>query len=259
MQTVILAGGLGTRLGALTRKIPKPMAPVAGMPYLEHQLRLLERQSLRDVLLLTGYLGDQIESYFGNGGRLGLRIRYSRERRPLGTGGALREARRLLDDSFLLMYGDSLLPIDYSGAIRCLEDAAALGVIVVYRDPSGDTAVRPNVALDRGGLVARYDKTAAAGVGLEYVEAGVSCFRREVLDLLPDNAPDGGPMSFEQSVFPRLIDRRQLAGLPTLQRFYDIGTPDRLRVIEDYLRLSLDRLSERLSQKEPTYAPIHHR
>ena len=114
MQTVILAGGLGTRLGALTRKIPKPMAPVAGMPYLEHQLRLLERQSLRDVLLLTGYLGDQIESYFGNGGRLGLRIRYSRERRPLGTGGALREARRLLDESFLLMYGDSLLPIDYS-------------------------------------------------------------------------------------------------------------------------------------------------
>ena len=106
MQTVILAGGLGTRLGALTRKIPKPMAPVAGMPYLEHQLRLLERQSLRDVLLLTGYLGDQIESYFGNGGQLGLRIRYSRERRPLGTGGALREARRLLDQSFLLMYGD---------------------------------------------------------------------------------------------------------------------------------------------------------
>jgi NDP-sugar pyrophosphorylase family protein len=248
MQTVILAGGLGTRLGALTRKIPKPMAPVAGMPYLEHQLRLLERQSLRDVLLLTGYLGDQIESYFGNGARLGLRISYSRERRPLGTGGALREARRLLDESFLLMYGDSLLPIEYSGAARRLRDSAALGVIVVYHDPSGDTAVRPNVALDRSGLVARYDKTAAADAGLEYVEAGVSCFRRDVLDLLPDGAQDGGPVSFEQCVFPRLIDRRQLAGLPTLQRFYDIGTPDRLRIIEDYLRLSLDRLSDQLSE-----------
>jgi NDP-sugar pyrophosphorylase family protein len=249
MQTVILAGGLGTRLGALTRKIPKPMAPVAGMPYLEHQLRLLERQSLRDVLLLTGYLGEQIESYFGNGGRLGLRIRYSRECRPLGTGGALREARGLLDARFLLMYGDSLLPIDYAAAARRLEDSAALGVIVVYRDPSGDTAVRPNVALDRNGLVARYDKTAAADAGLEYVEAGVSCFRRDVLDLLPDGA--GGPVSFEECIFPRLIDRRQLAGLPTQQRFYDIGTPDRLRVIEEYLRLS--------SEEESTDARIHYR
>jgi mannose-1-phosphate guanylyltransferase len=255
MQTVILAGGLGTRLGALTRKIPKPMAPVAGMPYLEHQLRLLERQSLRDVLLLTGYLGDQIESYFGNGGRLGLRLRYSRERRPLGTGGALREARRLLDDRFLLMYGDSLLPIEYAGAARRLQDSAALGVIVVYQDPSGDTAVRPNVALDRSGLVARYDKSAATDAGLEYVEAGVSCFRRDVLDLIPDGAPDGDPVSFEQCVFPRLIDRRQLAGLPTQQRFYDIGTPDRLRVIEEYLRLS----SRRQSQKESTDARIHYR
>jgi len=250
MQTVILAGGLGTRLGALTRKIPKPMAPVAGMPYLEHQLRLLERQSLRDVLLLTGYLGDQIESYFGNGSRLGLRLRYSRECHPLGTGGALREARRLLDARFLLMYGDSLLPIDYAAAARRLEDSAALGVIVVYQDPSGDTAVRPNVALDRSGLVARYDKTAAADAGLQYVEAGVSCFRRDVLDLL-DGAPDGEPLSFEQCVFPRLIDRRQLAGLPTLQRFYDIGTPDRLRVIEEYLRPS--------SRKESTDARIHYR
>jgi NDP-sugar pyrophosphorylase family protein len=262
MQTVILAGGLGTRLGALTSKIPKPMVPVAGMPYLEHQLRLLERQSLRDVLLLTGYLGDQIESYFGDGGRLGLRISYSRERRPLGTGGALREARRLLDESFLLMYGDSLLPIEYSGVGRRLKDSAALGVILVYRDASGNTAVRPNVALDRGGLVSRYDKTAAA-VGLEYVEAGVSCFRRDVLDLLPDSTPDGGPISFEQCVFPRLIERCELVGLPTLQRFYDIGTPDRLRVIEDYLQLSLDRLSNRLSEplskEESIHAPVHHR
>ena len=62
MQAVILAGGLGTRLGPLTRKMPKPMVPVAGVPYLEHQLRLLARQSFRDVLLLTGYLGEQIES-----------------------------------------------------------------------------------------------------------------------------------------------------------------------------------------------------
>ena len=232
MQAVILAGGLGTRLGPLTRKMPKPMVPVAGVPYLEHQLRLLARQSFHDVLLLTGYLGEQIESYFGNGARLGLRLRYAREPRPQGTGGALRDARRDLAESFLLLYGDSLLPIQYAAAARRLKDSAALGAIVVYRDPAGETTVRPNVALDRSGLVTRYDKTSAVDPALEYVEAGVSCFRREALDLLPG----AGPASFEECVFPRLIDRRQLAALPTAHRFYDIGTPERLRAIEEYLR-----------------------
>ena len=198
MQAVILAGGLGTRLGSLTRKIPKPMVPVAGAPYLEHQLRLLARQQLRDVLLLTGYLGDQIENYFGSGSRLGLRLRYCRETQPQGTGGALRDARGHLAESFLLLYGDSLLPIEYAAAGRRLKDSAALGAIVVYRDPSGETSVQPNVALDRSGLVTRYDKTASGDPALEYVEAGVSCFRREVLDLLPAT----GPASFEQFVFP---------------------------------------------------------
>jgi NDP-sugar pyrophosphorylase family protein len=232
MQAVILAGGLGTRLGPLTRKRPKPMVAVAGVPYLEYQLRLLARQSFRDVLLLTGYLGDQVESYFGSGARLGLRIRYSREAQPQGTGGALRDARHHLAESFLLLYGDSLLPIQYAAAGRRLRDSAALGVIVVYRDPAGETAVRPNVALDRSGLVTRYDKDTDAGDTLEYVEAGVSCFRREVLDL----QPGAGPASNEECCWPRLIDRRQLAGLPTSRRFYDIGTPERLRTIEGYLR-----------------------
>ena len=249
MQTVILAGGLGTRLGPLTRKIPKPMVPVAGVPYLEHQLALLAHQSLRDVLLLTGYLGEQIENYFGTGSRLGLRLRYVREAQPQGTGGALRDARPQLAESFLLLYGDSLLPIGYAAAARRLKDSAALGAIVVYRDPSGETAVSPNVALDRSGLVTCYDKTAPAGSGLEYVEAGVSCFRRDVLDLLPL----AGPASFEQYVFPRLIERRQLAALSTTQRFYDIGTPERLRAIEDYLREPVRTPAEKETADERLY------
>jgi NDP-sugar pyrophosphorylase family protein len=232
MQVVILAGGLGTRLGPLTRTIPKPMAPVAGVPYLEHQLRLLQEQSLRDVVLLTGYLGEQIESYFGNGRRLNLRLRYSRESYPLGTGGALRQARALLDERFLLIYGDSLLPVEYAAFGRRLEDSAALGVIAVYQDAAGETTVPPNVALDRSGLVARYDKAAAGDPALEYIEAGVSCFRQEVLDLLPSS----GAVSLEQCVFPRLIEQRRLAGLPSSERFYDIGTPERLRAIEAFLR-----------------------
>jgi mannose-1-phosphate guanylyltransferase len=231
MQAVIMAGGLGTRLWPLTKQIPKPMVPVAGVPYLEHQLRLLAQQSITDIVLLTGYLGSQIEEYFSNGAALGLQICYSREPQPIGTGGALREARHLLADMFLLIYGDSYLPILYAQVADCLAARDVTGVVVVYRDPAGNTMVRRNVALDESGLVSRYDKTAAADSELHYVEAGVLAFRRAVLDLIPPH----GPVSLEQQVFPLLIERRQLLGMPTSQRFYDIGTPERLKSIEEFL------------------------
>src|SRR5437016_1181322 len=93
MQAVILAGGRGTRLGPLTNVVPKPMVRIGGVPYLEHQLRLLKQQSVTDIVLLTGYLGDQVEDHFGDGSDFGLRIRYSREPYPMGTGGGLRDAR----------------------------------------------------------------------------------------------------------------------------------------------------------------------
>ena len=232
MQVVILAGGLGTRLWPVTKRVPKPLVPVAGVPYLEHQIRLLARQSLTDIVILTGYLGEQIERCFGNGQQFGVTIRYSREQQPLGTGGALQNARDLLADSFLVIYGDSYLPIAYASLGQLLTTTAATGVIALYRDPTGETNVRCNVALDADGTVLRYDKRATAGdSGLQYVEAGVLALRRSVLDLMP---PDG-PVSLEEQIFPILIARRRLLGFPTEQRFYDMGTPERLRAIEEYL------------------------
>ena len=228
MQVVILAGGLGTRLWPLTKDVPKPMVPVAGAPYLEHQLRLLAKQNLRDVLILTAYLGEQIESYFGNGSQLGLSLRYVREPEPLGTGGALREAQAFLDDPFILIYGDSYLPIDYAAVGNRLQASDALGAIVVYRDLERHTGVRPNVALDRGGLVTRYDKTGQDDPQLTHIEAGVLALRRAAVSLIPH-----GKVSLEQHIFPQLIARHALLGVPTEQRFYDIGTLERLKAIEE--------------------------
>lgn len=230
MQAVILAGGLGTRLWPITEEIPKPMAPVAGAPYLEHQLRLLKRQQITDILLLIGHLGKQIENYFGDGGRLGLSIRYSREISPLGTGGALRQAGPLLAEQFLVIYGDSLLPIDYVEVFRALERSPAGGLVVVYDNSLADTSVRNNIALDDDGFVVRYDKEAQGGSQLAYVEAGVLAFRRSILELIP-----AGVVSLEKEIYPKLIARRQLTAYRTRQRFYDIGTPERLRSIEAFL------------------------
>lgn len=229
MQAVILAGGLGTRLGSLTRTMPKPMMQVAGIPYLEHQLRLLEQQSIRDVVLLTGYLGEKIEEYFGDGGRFGLALRYSREPQPLGTAGALREAGPMLADSFVLIYGDSYLPVSYPAVHEQLVASGAQGLMVVYGDQSGDTSVKKNVDVDNAGYVTVYEKDSERE--LPYVEAGVLAFRKSLLALIP---PAGG-VSLEKEIFPQLIGRRRLAAHITQQRFYDIGTPERLRVFENFL------------------------
>ena len=227
MQAVILAGGLGTRLRPITETIPKPMAPVAGVPYLQYQLKELARQGVRDVVLLTGYLGEQIEQYFGTGASLGLSLRYSKEPHALGTGGAVRLAADTLADSFLIIYGDSYLPVNYRAVLSSLEQVpAADGLVVVYDNRGADTSVKNNIDLDTDGYVSRYEKD---GEGLHYVEAGVLAFRRKVIDTLPA----GEVISLEKEVFPKLIARRALLAYPTNTRFYDIGTPDRLRAFEE--------------------------
>jgi len=230
-QVVILAGGLGTRLRPVTTQIPKPMVPVAGVPYLEHQLRLLAQQGFRDVVLLTGYLGEQIEEYFGDGGSIGMRIRYSREPAPLGTGGGLRNAAKLLDDAFLLIYGDSFLPIEYGILERRLAETNAAAVIALFEDRNGETDVVPNVDIDEDGFVTRYEKNASRS-GLRFIDAGVLALRADAIQLIPADVKS----SLEEQVFPKLIERRSLAAITTDQRFYDIGTPERLGVIEAYLR-----------------------
>jgi NDP-sugar pyrophosphorylase family protein len=107
MQAVILAGGLGTRFRPLILKTPKPMIPVMGEPYLEYQLQYLKNYSITDILLCVGYLGETIQRHFGDGRSRDMRIAYSFEEPPLGTGGALKNAEVHLDDCFYLIYGDS--------------------------------------------------------------------------------------------------------------------------------------------------------
>ena len=227
MQVVILAGGLGTRLWPVTKTVPKPMVPVGGEPYLAHQLRFLRAQGYDDVVILTGYLGEQIEDHFADGAALGMRIRYSREPAPLGTGGALRHARHLLADEFLLIYGDSYLPIDYQVVEKRLLETGATAAVVLFEDVDGETNVVPNVDVDQDGFVTRYQKSSPEA-GLTYIDAGVLALRAAAVDLIPPDEKS----SLEEQIFPRLIEGHSLAAVITRQRFYDIGTPERLGVIE---------------------------
>ncbi|MDD5555890.1 MAG: sugar phosphate nucleotidyltransferase [bacterium] len=231
MQYIILAGGLGTRLRPLTESVPKPMVPLLGRPFLEYQLGHLRRQGVREALLLVGYLGERIEAHFGDGGRIGVRLRYSRERELRGTAGALRLAAPMIGGDFVLIYGDSFLPLDRAAFEAAFRDRGAEGMIAVYRDRRGETGVRGNVALDADGYVERYEKDAPPP-GLPYVEAGVLAFRRGVLDRIPA----ARAVSLEGEVYPALIRERRLAGYASPVRFFDIGTGDRLREMEAWLR-----------------------
>src|SRR5277367_909499 len=112
MQVAIMAGGRGTRLGEYTRAIPKPMVAIGGVPNLEHQVRLAARHGFLRVLLLVSHLADQIEAHFGDGQSFGVEIKYSVEDPPLGTAGALFHARDLLEDRFLVLYGDVFVDCD---------------------------------------------------------------------------------------------------------------------------------------------------
>ena len=232
MQTVILAGGLGKRLMPLTKDIPKSMAPVLGRPFLEYQIRWLKSKGIKEILLLTGYQGDKIQSYFRDGSTLDVSIAYSHEPSPLGTGGSLKLAESKLEDSFLLVYGDSFLPIDCDGLTRSFHDADKAGMIVVYDDQHHDTGVPNNIDLDKEGFIEKYKK---GSMDLfHYIDAGISVFKKEVIDFIPE----GKNVSLEEEVFPRLIKDRELMSYVTLQQFYDIGTQERIKRFEEFLSLN---------------------
>lgn len=207
----MLCGGFGTRLGALTRELPKPMIDVGGRPYLERVLESFAARGLRDFVLLTGFKHEVIEAHFGDGASRGYRIAYSRELEPLGTGGALREARPLLGERFLLTFGDVLRRFDYD---RFVQQHPANCLAVYPRLTTGNSDVSD-------GLVVRFDKHAPE---LPFVDAGFSVMQNSTIDLLPD----AGACSFEEIVYANLAEHGGLEGEIVDHDFCDIGTPEEL-------------------------------
>ena len=106
MKAVILAGGRGERLKPLTDNLPKPMLPINGKPVIEYQIELLKKAGINDIIICGQYLFEKIINYFGNGEKLGVKIQYIKEKIPLGTGGAIKNAEGFINDDFLLLNGD---------------------------------------------------------------------------------------------------------------------------------------------------------
>jgi NDP-sugar pyrophosphorylase family protein len=234
-QAVILAGGLGTRMRPVTEIIPKPMIAVAGKPFLQHQLELLQNAGIARALLLVAYLGEQIRQYFGDGRKLGCRVSYSFEPTPLGTGGALKNAETLLQDAFIVVNGDTYLAIDYQGLAQKFAELDCAALIVAYEKPG--TAVQDipanqvpnNLAVNSNRVVTAYRKRNPEG--LSHIDAGVIVLKKEILAKLPA----GQKCSLEEEIYPRLIEQGEMRAWVTSEPFYDMGSPAGLAALEEKL------------------------
>ena len=216
-QAVLLCGGLGTRLGLLAHNIPKPMIPFGDRPFLEILVEYFKNQGIQKFVFCTGHLHEHIEKHFGDGSQLGVEIVYSVELEPLGTGGALLNARHLLDEKFYFAFGDSYLPLELRHLARIQDETKAQGVISVYMN--NDNIASNNVRIMPDGRIMNYIKTNPPS-SMNGLEAGLSLFNRDILDHAV-----GRIFSLEEVIFPRLINSGKMFGLLTNQRFYDIGTP----------------------------------
>ncbi len=226
MQAVILAGGLGTRLRPITDKMPKHIVRVGNKPFLEHIINLLKQNAINDIVLCVGYLWEQIKDYFKDGKKFGVDIRYSVEKELMGTGGALKLSERYLEDDFLLLYGDSYLDIDLRKLMELHKEINKKCTMVVY-DNKSKTFVRNNVEIDNKGYVVNYNKK-TQDEKMDYVDAGVLTFKKSILNFIPQNKK----VSLEEDVFPKLIKMKELYSFKSKNRFYDIGTMQRLKVFE---------------------------
>ncbi len=221
----ILAGGRGTRLGARTSGIPKPLLEVAGEPFLIHQLRLLAAHGAREAIICVGYRGRMIESRVG-ARRFGVRIAYSHDGPGLdGTLGAIRRASALLPERFLVLYGDTYLRLDYRAAASAWSESALPALMVVLRNEGRwDTS---NARYERGRVLA-YDKRAPTPE-MRWIDYGLGGLTRGSLEHAATGESDLALL------YSALARRGELCGYPAGERFYEIGTPAALAETDAFL------------------------
>lgn len=227
MTTLVLCGGLGMRLRTVIGDRPKALAPVAGRPFLHYLLRYLQRQHIRDVVLCTGFGAAEIEAYCQDGRAWGLQIRYSREDRPLGTAGAIKQAESYLESNpFCVLNGDSLVQADLSTLIQFHQAKQAGMTLCLVEVPS--RARFGSVALTADGAITGFDEKRDRQAGL--INAGLYLMERAMLQMMPPNIPT----SLEYDVLPRAIGHG-LYGFVSTGPFIDIGTPETYALAQSLL------------------------
>jgi histidinol-phosphate phosphatase family protein len=228
MRAVILVGGRGTRLGALTSQLPKPLVPVNGRALLDRQLEQLARYGIHDVTLLASHLAERIEAHVARRGESVPRVRVHRERMPLGTAGGLHEIAHELTEPFLLVYGDVLFDMDLERLLDAHRRWGGLATLVVH--PNDHPFDSDLVELDSAQRVtAVHAKPHPAGRHFHnLVNAGLCVMSPRILEHVPRDTPS----DFGRDIFPAIHARERLFGYTTPEYVKDMGTPERLARVE---------------------------
>ncbi len=234
IPVAILAGGLATRLHPLTEETPKALIEIYGRPFIEWQLKLLSREGIKKVVLCVAHKSEMIQDFVDDGRKYGVEIDYSFDGEVrLGTGGAIRKALPLLGDTFMVLYGDSYLPINY-GVFK--EDFCSNG------KPAMMTVFKNNGAYDEsnvifdGNRVLKYAKE-IGNTEMTYIDYGLSIFKSSLFE----KYPIGSTLDLGD-VYSNLSNSGLLAGHEVYERFYEIGSMQGIEDFTSYIERNRDVL-----------------
>lgn len=234
MKAIILIGGLGTRLRPLTCNTPKPLLPVVNKPFLLYQIELIKKYGIRDIVLCMAYLPAEFKKYFGDGRKFGVKISYAIEKKPLGTGGAIKNAERFIKGPVLIFNGDVLTDLNLAKLIKThkLKKSKATITLVKVKDPTSYGLVE---TAKSGKILQFLEKPSLNQVTCNTINAGTYLFEPEIFDKIPP----GIVYSVERELFPTLLKR----GIPLYTYIHygywiDIGT------VKKYLRVHSDLMNK---------------
>ena len=246
MKALIIAGGKGTRLGKLTKNTPKSMLQIGGIPLLEHQISLLKRYGIKNIIILTYHLSELIGSYFKNGSSFGVSITYVKEKEPLGTAGCVKEIENELIEDFIVFYGDVMIDMDLKKLIEFHKKNNSVCTLVVH--PNDHPYDSDLVEIDNSKEIIAFHKNPhdENKYFKNLVNAGAYVMSPKILK----HIQRGIKSDFGRDIFPKIVNKEKLIGYNTAEYLKDIGTPDRLKnVNEDYLNGKVKRFNSENKRK----------
>lgn len=219
MKAMLLAAGVGSRLDPLTRRVPKPMVPVMNRPVMEHIVELLVRHGFSDIMVNLHYMGDAIESHFGDGSRWRARITYSHEEQLWGDAGSIGRVRDFWDDTFLVIGADDVTDMDLGALVAYHKDRRADATIALY--PVEDPSEYGVAVVDAGRIVGFQEKPSPSQAKSRMANTGVYVFEPRVLDLIPE----GKEFGLGRDLLPSLLaEGRSFFGWQADGYWSDIGS-----------------------------------
>ena len=243
-EAIILVGGKGTRLKSILKDRPKPMAIVAGKPFVEWIVLLLQRQGIQRIVMCTGHLSEVVEAYFADKHNFGVEIAFSKDPFPLGTGGAIRHSlKKTVSEHLLVLNGDSYRDFDCSKLFTMHREKNAKASLCLTRVE--DCRRFGSVRIDENNMIVEFvEKNQKSARGL--VNSGIYLFERKIIERFPKDKK----CSLENELFPKLIGKG-LYGFVFSGDFIDIGTPESFVNSEDFLKKELSAQYKRINDNSP--------